>query len=326
MRVFVTGATGFIGAALVADLLAHGHHVIGLARSAPAAEKLRKMGAEPHLGSLRDLKSLQRGAAMSDGVAHLAFTISPMDMPARRTLNVFLGGAPNHLVRRMMGAIGATDREGIDALGSALQGSDRPLVTTFGLMGLAGAPCERAAAPALETDAPNPRSPGWLRAENEAAVRSWAQRGVRASIVRLAPSVHGKGDKGLVPMIAAAARKRRSAFYVGDGENHWCGVHRDDAATLFRLALEKGRAGGVYHGVGDAGLPFRRIAQIVADRLDLPVASVTLKEANRHLGWIAPFAAVDNPAGSARTQEELGWRPVGPSLEQDLSTPAYFAA
>lgn len=325
MRAFVTGATGFIGSALVADLIAQGHQVLGLARSPRAAEALRKAGAEPHMGSLRDLESLRRGAAAADAVAHLAFTFSPMDMPRARMLSVFFGGAPNHLMPRMMRAIGATDRAGINALGAALEGSGRPLVTTFGVMGLAGAPGERAAAPAKETDPFNPRSPGSGRAENEEAVRSWAQRGVRASIVRLAPSVHGADDRGLVPMIAAAARKRRSACYVGGGENLWCGVHRRDAATLFRLALEKGNAGAVYHGVGDEGLPFRRIAQIMGDKLGLPVASVTLQEARRRLGWLAPFAAVDNPATSSLTQEELGWTPLGPSLEQDLNSSDYFS-
>lgn len=324
MRVFVTGATGFIGQALVADLIAHGHRVVGLARTSRAADKLRRAGAEPHAGSLRDLESLRRGAAAADAVAHLAFTFSPLDMPVSRTLSVFLGGAPKHLVRRMMTAVGTTDQAGIDALGSALEGSGRPLVTTFGIMGLAGAPGERAPAVAHETDAPNPGSPGFGRAENEAAVQRWAQRGVRASVVRLAPSVHGHGDKGLVPMIAKAARKQGKAFYVGEGENRWCGVHRDDAASLFRLALEEGVPGGVYHGVGDDGLAFKRIAQIIGDKLGLPTCSKTLREASRALGWIAPFAAVDNPATSAITQERLGWRPVGPSLEQDLLGSSYL--
>ena len=326
MRVFVTGASGFIGQALVADLIAHGHRVVALARTPQAAEKLRRAGAEPHAGSLRDLDTLRRGAAAADAVAHLAFTFSPLDMPLGRTLGVFLGGAPNQLVGRMMAAIAATDRAGIDALGDALQGSHRPLVTTFGVTGLAGAPGERAATAARETDAPNPLSPGYGRAQNEAAVQRWAQRGVRASVVRLAPSVHAEGDKGLIPMIAKAARKRGEAFYVAAGENRWCGVHRDDAASLFRLALEKGAAGGVYHGVGDDGLAFQRIAQIIGDKLDLPTRSVTLQEASRRLGWLAPFAAVDNPAISALTQDALGWRPVGPSLEQDLSGPSYLTA
>ncbi|MBE7217745.1 MAG: hypothetical protein INR64_04665 [Caulobacteraceae bacterium] len=199
-------------------------------------------------------------------------------------------------------------------------------MTTFGVMGLAGAPGERAAGSAKETDPAHPRSLGYGRAQNEEAVRSWAQRGVRASVVRLAPSVHGAGDKGLVLMIAAAARKRRSACYVGGGENRWCGVHRRDAATLFRLALEKGSAGAVFHGVGDEGLPFRRIAQIIGDNLGLPVTSVTLREANRRLRWLAPFAAVDNPAKSALTREELGWTPKGLSFEEDLNASDYFSS
>ena len=323
MRVFVTGATGFIGRTVTKELVAHGHQVVGLARSEASATALRAAGAVPHRGTLRDLQSLRRGAAATDGVIHLAFTISPLDMPLGRMLGVFAGGAPAGLVARMMAAIGATDRAAVDALGAALQGSGRPLVTTFGTMGVAGAPEERAASPATEADPPHPRSPGYARAANESAVEAWAGRGVRASIVRLAPSVHGDGDKGLVPQLMAASRKRGEAIYVGDGANRWCGVHRQDAAALFRLALEKGVAGRVYHGVGDDGARFSQIAEIIGRQLHLPVRSKTLSQARRQLGWIAPFAAADNPASSDRTQQELGWRPLGPALIEDISGPAY---
>jgi len=324
MRVFVTGATGFIGSAIARDLIDHGHTVVGLARSTASADALRKAGVEPHQGSLRDLDSLRRAAAAADGVIHLAFTFSLTEMPLPRLLGVFLGGSPAGIPRRVMGAIMRTDRLGIDALGDALKGSGRPLVTTFGVMGIAGAAGDRAQRPATEADKPNPKSPGYGRALNEQAVDDWAARGVRASLVRLAPSVHGDGDKGLIPQLIGAARKRGEAIYVGDGENRWGGVHRQDAATLFRLALEQGTAGARYHGVADEGVPFRSIAEVIGRRLDAPVRSKTLAEANRQLGWFGPFIAVDNPASSAQTQQALGWRPTGPSLLADIDRDAYF--
>jgi nucleoside-diphosphate-sugar epimerase len=324
MRVFVTGATGFIGGAVTRDLIEHGHQVVGLARSDRGATALRAAGVEPHTGSLHDLDSLRRGAAAADGVIHLAFSFSLTELPLRRLLGVFLGGSPAAIPRRAMMALMRTDRLGIDALGEALKGSGRPLVTAFGVMGLAAAG-ERAARPATEQDEPNPGSPGYGRALNEQAVDAWAGRGVRASIVRLAPSVHGDGDKGLIPQLIGAARKQKEAIYVGDGANRWAGVHRQDAATLFRLALEKGTAGARYHGVADEGAPFRSIAEVIGRRLDVPVRSRTLKEATRQLSWFAPFIAVDNPAASARTRRDLGWEPVGPSLLPDIDRDSYFA-
>ena len=324
MRVFVTGATGFIGQALTRDLMAHGHQVIGLARSDPSAAALRTMGAEVQRGSVRNLDSLRRGAAAADGVIHLAFTFSPTDMALSRVLGVFLGGSPTSIMSRMMAAIGATDRAAIDALGSALDESGRPLVAAFATMGIAGAPGTRAARPAAETDAPDPHSPGFARAANEATVAAWARRGVRASLVRLAPSVHGDGDKGLVPQLIRAARKIGEAIHVDDGANRWCGVRRTDAATLFRLALEKGTAGGIYHAVGDEGARFREISEVIGSRLGLPVRSRTLAEARRKLGFIAPFIAIDNPVTSERTRQELGWKPAGPALLQDLDCAGYF--
>ncbi|HUO21386.1 MAG TPA: SDR family oxidoreductase [Caulobacteraceae bacterium] len=325
MRVFVTGATGFIGREVVRDLIAHGHQVVGLARSEQSAAALRAAGAAPHAGSVRDLDSLRRGAAEADGVIHLAFTFSFADMPMARRLKVFLGGGPWGIMGRAMAAIAQTDREAIDALGGALQDSGRPLVTTFGVMGLAGGPGEAALRPATEADPPNPRSAGYGRAQTESAVSGWASRGVRASIVRLAPSVHGAGDKGLVPILIGAARKRGEAVYVGEGNNTWCGVHRTDAASLYRLALEKGRPGGVYHGVGDAGLSMRAIAQTIGRRLQIPAGPATLKQVRQQMSFFAPFVATDNPATSLLTQQELGWRPTGPSLSDDLDGPAYFS-
>ncbi|MHB8283508.1 MAG: SDR family oxidoreductase [Caulobacteraceae bacterium] len=337
MRVFVTGATGFIGKALTSDLLAHGHQVVGLARSEASATALRATGAKALRGSVRDLESLRRGAAEADGVIHLAFTFSPLDMPIGRVAAALLGGAPTGVMGRMMRAIGVTDRDAINALGAELQGSGRPLVTTFAAMGVAGAPGatfaamgvagapgDRAERPATEEDAPNPFSPGYTRAANEQAVMRWAARGVLASVVRLAPSVHGEGDKGLVPQLAAAARKHGEAIYIGDGANRWCGVHRDDAATLFRRALESGVAGRVYHGIGDDGLQLREIAEIIGRRLGLPVASKTIREAQGQLGWITPFVAVDNPVTSQRTQQDLGWRPGMLTFAQDLDREEYL--
>jgi nucleoside-diphosphate-sugar epimerase len=324
MRVFVTGATGFIGGAVTRELIAHGHHVVGLARSDWAADTLRQAGVEPHSGSLYDLDSLKRGAASADGVIHLAFTFALTELPLRRLMGVFLGGAPTGIPMRVMGALMRTDLLGIDALGDALKGSGRPLVTTFGVMGLAASGV-RAARPATEADAPDPASPGYGRALNEQAVDVLAAKGVRASLVRLAPSVHGDGDKGLVPQLIAAARKRGEAIYVGDGENRWSGVHRQDAATLFRLALELGTTGARYHGVADEGVPFGSIAELIGHRLGVPVRSRTAREANRHLGWFGPFIAVDNPASSTQTQRDLGWCPTGPSLVPDLDRDIYFA-
>ncbi|HXQ47387.1 MAG TPA: SDR family oxidoreductase [Caulobacteraceae bacterium] len=324
MRVFVTGATGFIGSAVTRDLIAHGHQVIGLARSARAAGALRAAGAEPHQGSLHDLESLRGGAKAADGVIHLAFTFSLPELPLGRLLGIFLGGPPGRVPQRAVAAIMQTDRRGIDALGGALEGSGRPLVTAFAVMGLAAAG-ERAIRAATEADMPNPGSPGYGRAQNERVVEAWASRGVRASIVRLAPSVHGDEDTGLVPQLIGSARKCGEAIYVGDGENRWGGVHRQDAATLFRLALEKGTAGGHYHGVADEGVPFRSIAEVIGRRLGAPVRSKTAMEASRQLGWIGPFVAIDNPASSLLTQQDLGWRPTGPALLQDIDRDGYFS-
>jgi len=326
MRVFVTGANGFIGTCVTRNLLAHGHQVVGLARSERSAAALRAMGAVPHWGSLRDLDSLRRGVAQADGVIHLAFTFSPMDLPPGRVLGALFGGWPAGIPGRMMGAIAALDRAALETFGAALQGSCRPLVAAFATMGVAGPPGERAGRLATEEDAPNARSPGYGRALNEAALEGWAARGVRASIIRLAPSVHGDSDKGLVPQLIRASRKWGEAIYVDDGANRWCGVHREDAATLFRLALEQGAPGRVYHGVGDDGVTFRQIAEVIGRRLELPVRSKPLAEARRKMGWLGPFIAVDNPASSERTRQELGWQPLGPILINDIDRAAYFAS
>lgn len=324
MRVFITGATGFIGTALAADLIARGHEVIGLARSETSAKALRDAGVSALIGSLTDLAVLRQGAAEADGVIHLAYSFSPGDMPRSRLVCAVLGGWPGNMIARMMRAITTTNDAALDALAGALRGSNRPLVTAFSTMGIAGASGERAERVATEADAPNRRSPGYVRAVSEARVLHWATRGVRASIVRLAPSVHGMGDKGLIPQLAAAARRHGEVLYVGDGANRWTGVQIDDAVSLFRLALEQGVGGGVYHGVGDAGLTYREIANLMGQRLCLPVRSGSKDDAKRQLGFTAPFVSVDNPVDSKLTQQQLGWVPKGMSLVEDLYGPAYF--
>ena len=320
MRVFVTGATGFIGQAVVKELIGAGHQVTGLARSEKAAEKLAKLGARAHEGSLHEPETLSAGAAGADGVIHLAFIHGPGDIPPGRRLGVILGGSPFGIVGRFGAAITTADRRAIDALAGTLKGSGRPLVTVFGTMGMAEGRT------ATEDDEPDPRSPGWMRSQTEAAVRAWAERGVRATVVRLAPSVHGDGDHGLVPRLIAVARKRKSAGYVGDGANRWGAVHRFDAAVLLRLALEEGQAGARYHGVAEEGIPFRQIAEVVGRRLNMPAVSMTSKEAAQRFSWLAPFAAYDNPASSQLTQERLGWQPAHPGLLADLDREAYFRA
>jgi nucleoside-diphosphate-sugar epimerase len=258
------------------------------------------------------------GAAAADGVIHLAFIHGPGDIPLGRRLGLILGGAPSNIVGRFGAAITAADSHAINALAGALKGSGRPLVTVFGTMGMAEGRT------ATEDEEPDPRSPGWMRSQTEAAVRAWAECGVRATIVRLAPSVHGDGDHGLVPRLIAIARKRKSSGFIDGGENRWSAIHRFDAAVLLRLALEEGRAGARYHGVADEGVPFKQIAEVIGRRLKLPAVNLTPQEAARRFSWLAPFAAYDNPASSQRTQERLGWRPAQPSLLADLDREAYF--
>ncbi|MBN9234569.1 MULTISPECIES: SDR family oxidoreductase [Phyllobacteriaceae] len=294
MRIFVTGATGFVGSAVVQDLLAAGHEVIGLARSEGAAASLTAAGATAHRGSLDDLDSLRRGAAAADGVIHTGFI---------HDFSKFKESCE-------------TDRRVIDALGSALSGSGRPLVVTSATGLLEGRPL------ATENDAaisgPNPR------VASEEAAAALASRGINVSVLRLAPSVHGEGDHGFVPMLIDLARRKGASAYVGDGQNRWPGVHRIDAARLFRLAVEKGSAGARYHAVAEEGIPFREIAEVVGRRLQLPIVSLSHEEANAHFGWLAHFAAMDNPTSSAQTREWLGWHPNQPGLIADVDGPGYF--
>jgi nucleoside-diphosphate-sugar epimerase len=297
VRIFVTGASGFVGSAVVAELLGAGHQVVGLARSDAAAAAVAALGAEVHRGALEDLESLRAAAAASDGVIHTAFIHDFSDFPAAA----------------------ATDVRAIETLGEALAGSQRPLVVTSGT-GLVGpgrmVTEEDTADPALLVS--------WPRRSEETAL-ALVDRGVRASAVRLPPSVHGDADRhGFVPRLIALARERGTSIYTGNGLNRWAAVHRLDAAQLFRFAIEKGSAGARYHGIGDEGVAFRDIATLIGRHLDLPVVSKTPAETAEHFGWLARFASGDLPASSALTQQWLGWQPTHQGLLADLDRGHYF--
>ncbi len=295
MRIFVTGATGFIGSAVVKELITNGHQVLGLARSDKGEQGLKEAGAEVHHGSLGDLDGLRRGAEAADGVAHLAFV---------------------HDFSKYQENID-TDKRVIAALADALAGSGKPLVTTFGMGLLAPGrtPTEdEAANPAM-----NPR--GAL----EPLALAAADRGVRASFVRLPPTVHGAGDRGFVPMLIEAARRTGFAAHVGDGANRWPAVHRSDAARVYRLALETAAPGTRLHAVAEEGVPMRDIARAIGEGLGLPVRGLTSAEAADHFGWMAKFVAMDAPASSRLTRERFPWQPREVGLLADLRENGYFA-
>jgi len=319
MRVFVTGATGFIGSAVVEELIGAGHEVTGLARSEASAKKLTAAGARVHRGTIEDLDSLRRGAAKADGAIHTAFFHEITHMGLGTRLRVMLGGSPGGIVSRYLSAAVGTDRRALETLGQALTGPDCPLVAAFVTMGLTPGKL------ATEDDAYDPNSVGGPRARSEETMLALASQGVRASVIRLPPIVHGAGDRaGFAPRLIDVARKKGVSAYVGDGRNRWPAVHRLDAAHLFRLALEKGLAGSRYHAVADEGVPFREIAEVFGQRLNVPVASKSPEEAAKLFSWLAPFLPVDNPASSTLTQERLGWEPVHPGLMADLDEGSYF--
>jgi nucleoside-diphosphate-sugar epimerase len=318
MRVFVTGATGFIGSAVVKDLLQAGHSVVGLARSERSAQSVVAAGAKAVVGSIENLDSLRRGAAEADGVIHTAYFHAFSQASLATRLRVMFGGMPSGIVGRFMGAALDTDRRAIETMGAALKGNDRSLVVAFPTMAL------RAGRLATEKDAPDPTSVGGMRAPSEATTLALASRGVRASVVRLPPSVHGAGDHGLVWQLIGAARKKGAAAYVGVGLNRWPAVHRLDAARLFRLALEKGAAGARYHAVAEQGIAFKEIAEVIGRRLNVSVVSQSAKEAAGVYGWLSPFVAADNTVSSALTRAEIGWEPTQPDLLADIDQPGYF--
>jgi nucleoside-diphosphate-sugar epimerase len=293
MKVFVTGASGFVGSAVVQELRQAGHQVLGLARSDASAQALVTGGAEVLLGDLNDLDSLKRGAAAADGVIHLAY---------------------NHDFSQYEAAAG-TDSSAIAAMGSVLAGSGRPLVVTSGFAGFA------LGRPATEEDAPAAAA----RLSEQAAL-ALVPQGVRASVVRLAASVHDAGDHGFVPYLIGLARQKGAAAYLGEGLNRWPAVHRRDAARLFRLAVEHGEAGARYHGVGDEGVALRDIATVIGQHLGVPVVSKSPEEAAEYFGWMARFAGLDMAASSALTQQRLGWQPTHLGLLEDLEQGDYFAA
>lgn len=320
MRVFVTGATGFIGFAIVKELIGAGHQVTGLARSEASGKKLADAGARVQVGSVADLDGLRRAAAAADGAIHTAFYHKISHIPLGARLRVFMGGAPGGIVQRFLEVAVTTDRRALETLGQSLAGTDRPLVAAFGTLAM------KQGQLATEDDSYDPTFIGAPRARTEDTLKEMAARGIRTSAIRLSPIVHGAGDHGFAPQLIQIARKKKEAAYVGDGLNRWPSVHRLDVARLFRLALEKGPAGGTYHGVAEEGIPFREIAGVIGQRLNVPVVSKTTAEAAKQFSFLAPFVSMDNPTSSKLTQERLGWTPTQPGLLADLDQADYFAA
>ncbi|HUA02558.1 MAG TPA: SDR family oxidoreductase [Solirubrobacteraceae bacterium] len=296
MRVFVTGATGFIGSATVRELIDSGHQVVGLARSDEAAAALTEAGAEVHRGSLEDFDSLRSGAAVADGVIHTAYIhdFSQMEKAAQANLSA------------------------IETMGAVLEGSGRPLVVT------SGTALVKPGTVVTEEDSPDPGAAFHPRFAAELATQAIADRGVRASIVRPGASVHGEGDHGFVPYLINVAREKGVSGYIGDGSNRWPAVHRIDTAHLYRLAVEKAPAGSVLHAIGDEGVPTREIAVIIGRQLGLPVVSISPEDAQAHFDWMAMFWSIDAPASSALTQMRMGWTPTHLGLIADLELGHYF--
>jgi nucleoside-diphosphate-sugar epimerase len=290
MRVFVTGATGFIGSAVVQELITAGHEVLGLARSESAATSVASAGAEVHRGSVEDLESLRRGATACDGVIHTAFN---------HDFSKFKESSEN-------------DRRAVEALGAALAGSERRLIVTSAIGLLPPGHLANEEDAVLSGPGASPR----VASEEAAAVV--AARGVNVCVVRNPPTVHGEGDHAFVPGLIKIACEKHVAAYVGEGLNRWAAVHRLDAALLYRLALENGSRLACYHAVAEEGIPFREIAASIGRLLNVPVVSKAPEEATEHFAWLAHFAGLDIPASSARTRRQLGWRPQQVGLIADL--------
>ena len=304
MKVFVTGASGWIGSAIVPELLGAGHEVTGLARSDASAQRLEAAGASVYRGDLDDPDGLARAAAGSDGVIHMAFQHE-----------VAFGGD--------FASAGAADRRAVEAMGAALAGSNRPFVLAAGTAGLAQG------RPATENDGLVPTeemraNPAGLRQATALLALSLRGIGVRSVALRFPPTVHGDGDNGFISILVGIARQRGVAGYVGDGENRWAAVHRSDAARAARLALESAPAGSVIHAVAEEGVPFRSIAEAMAKGLGVPASSVAPADAAAHFAFLGHFVASDTPASSAITRELLGWRPTGPTLLEDLAEDHYY--
>ncbi|MBR0932726.1 SDR family oxidoreductase [Bradyrhizobium jicamae] len=296
MRVFVTGAAGFIGTETTKELIANGHQVVGLARSEANVETLEKLGAEVHRGSLQDLDSLRSGARDADGVIHLAF------------IHDFAKFAEN----------GAIDKAAIEAMGDVLTGTNKPFIVTSGT-GLI------APGVLITEDMRRESSPHAPRVSEQAGL-TYASRGVRAMAIRL-PQVHGAAGKaGLISYLVDRARQKGTAAYVGEGAERWAAAHRQDVVRLYRLALERGQADGIYHAVGEEGVPMRQVVEVIGRALNVPVISITKEEAGDYYGPLAMFAGLDMPASSTLTQQRLGWTPTGASLIADIGQPGYFKA
>ncbi|MCW6528974.1 SDR family oxidoreductase [Sphingomonas sp. MMSM20] len=295
MRIFVTGASGYVGSAAVKDMVAAGHEVIGLARSDASAAAVRALGAEPLRGDLTDLDSLRRGAERADAVAHLAFN------------HDFSTFAEN----------GRVDAAAIAAMGEALTGTDKPIVTTSGTGMVAQGQL-------ATEDMVRPDTADMPRV-SEQATRKLLDKGIRAMVVRL-PQVNGPHNHGFVPILIQIARAKGYAAYVGDGANRWPACHRDDAARVYRLAIEKGRAGRNYHAVAEEGLAMRDLMEVIAQGLGVPLRAIAPDEAADYFGWFAMFAQMDNPSSSAITRAELGWHPTGPTTFEDMRNEDYFGA
>jgi len=293
MKVFVTGATGFVGMAVLAEFVGAGHDVVGLARSDASERVLKEAGAQAHRGDLTDLDSLRRGADQADGVIHLAFHHDFSNFAHASEL----------------------DRRAIETLGDTLAGSDRPLVVTSGMAGHQ---------PGRLITEDHATAPGLPRVSEEAAF-AFADRGVRVSAVRLPPTVHGEHDHGFVARVIEVAREKGVSGYPGDGANRWPAVHRLDAAKVFRSAVEEAPAGAVLHAVAEEGVPVRDIADVSGRHLAIPVTSVALDAVGEHFGWIGVFFSLDLPASSALTRARYGWRPTQVGLLEDLDQGHYFA-